>query len=634
MAFYKQVGKNTESNTLDNRVVSTDDLRVKIKQILSEEQWHQIEPVEVIDLVTTAEKQATKRNVQYGKIIGRYVYSEQSKPLTHLSAKTFKPLGSNVMQMPVVGEVVMGIEFFGERFYIPMSMIKKIDGKSDLLPKLNYTHKNISATNTIKDGSDVQGVYFRDTKKRKVTPREGDTLIQGRFGNYIKLSSNQIKDLTDELDGDALEVVKETFFDSPNIDINVNNASTSGSRILMTTSQSVQYPEQVVEFGKSMKKIQPEGVEFVTQDYTDGQVYIDAERIVFNASKDDVAIFANKRVHIKGGEGGVQISNAKGAVSIKAKEVVEDFKNGKKLQINKDLTKGDVILAPDNMQEMGAVLAKQVEWNLDFIKVQVGSLVPAGIPGLPTFKVNPVWFKNVKDKIKNAKRLLEFNDLVLKLKWLDKSKWKTYTMKELKEAFKPIPGFGSIIAGFSSLKQLKGNIDNIKDQIDEKVKALEAIKSGELLDVANVVNGLKDGLVDGAIKDLGLEQAQDLRNKIENLEKTGQTISKFTGGRGLKQRLDTYTKLEEDIQIAQGQQGFEALRDNQQLVAELPLLMKRRDEASEKLNEYISRGSADGFDQRVSEIDIEVQAFSGGMDLLEAMVEVQDEAEKIESVTS
>ena len=110
-------------------------------------------------------------------------------------------------------------------------------------------------------------------------------------------------------------------------------------------------------------------------------------------------------------------------------------------------------------------------------------------------------------------------------------------MKELKEAFKPIPGFGSIIDGFASLKQLKGNIDNVKAQIDEKVKALEAIKSGELLNVANVVNGLKDGLVDGAIKGLGLEKAQDLRNKMEDLEKTGQSISKFTGGSGLKQRF-------------------------------------------------------------------------------------------------
>ena len=58
-------------------------------------------------------------------------------------------------------------------------------------------------------------------------------------------------------------------------------------------------------------------------------------------------------------------------------------------------------------------------------------------------------------------------------------------------------------------------------------------------------------------------------------------------------------------------------------------MVKRRDESSEKLNSYIERGSADGFDQRVFEIDIDVQALSGGMNLLEAMVEVQDEAEKI-----
>ncbi len=620
MAFYKEVGKNTESTTLDNRVVSTDDLRVKVKQILQERQWHQIEPVEVVDVITDTEV-ATKQNIQYGKIIGRYIYSDRNISLSEISSKTFRPLGSNIIQLPIIGEVVMGIEFFGERFYLPMSMVKTFKNKLDELPRLNYSHKNISSIGEAPiDSSDVQGTYFRDTNKSKLILKEGDTAIQGRFGNYITLSSNQIADLTDELGEGALEKVNETFLNSPNIELNVNNASTSGSKILMTTSQSVQYPEQVVEFGKSMKKIQPEGVEFITQDYSDGQVYIDAERIVFNASKDDVAIFANKRVHIKGGNGGVQISNAKGSVSIKAKEIVEDFKDGKKIQINKSLTKGDVILAPDNMQEMGAVLAKQVEWNLDFIKVQIGSLI--GIPGLPKFKVNPVWFKNVKDKIKNAKRLLEFNDLVLKLKWLDKSKWKTYTMKELKEAFKPIPGFGSIIAGFSSLKQLKGNIDNVKDQIDEKVKALEAIKSGELLDVANVVNGLKDDLVDGAIENLGLEKAQDLRNKIEDLEKTGQTISKFTGGRGLKQRLDTYTKLEEEVQ-----QSFSTDPGYQSLV-------KRRDEASEKLNSYVARGSADGFDQRISEIDIEVQAFSGGMDLLEAMVEVQDEAEKIESVTS
>ena len=62
MAFYKEVGKNTESTTLDNRVVSTDDLRVKVKQILQERQWHQIEPVEVIDVITNTDV-ATKQDI-------------------------------------------------------------------------------------------------------------------------------------------------------------------------------------------------------------------------------------------------------------------------------------------------------------------------------------------------------------------------------------------------------------------------------------------------------------------------------------------------------------------------------------------------------------------------------------------
>jgi hypothetical protein len=588
MAYTETKAGSGVDKTFDNSFITRNELYAILDQLKEESRFYELEVFEVVQANTL------------GEVFGRYVYSEQGDSIEEVQDRIFLPLNSNIIQYPLRGELWLGMSYKGQQYYLARL--------SENITDINFKKFNESTISENQTTDDSQGNYFIDTKPPTANVNEGDTLIQGRFGNTIRLGSNQ--------EGG------EEFIQSPNIDINVNNQITSGSKILMTTSQIVKYSEQVVEFGKSLAEIEPNGTEFVTQDYSDGQVYIDAERIVFNASKDDVAIFANNRVHIKGGKGGVQISNAKGSVSIKANEIVEDFKDGKKLQINKDLTKGDVILAPDNIQEMGAILAKQVEWNLDFIKVQIGSLVPAGIPGLKRFKVNPIWFKNVKDKIKNAKRLLEFNDLVLKLKWLDKSKWKTYTMKELKEAFKPIPGFGSIIDGFASLKQLKGNIDNVKAQIDEKVKALEAIKSGELLNVANVVNGLKDGLVDGAIKGLGLEKAQDLRNKMEDLEKTGQSISKFTGGSGLKQRLDTYTKLEELVQ-----QTFPTDPGYQSLV-------KRRDESSEKLNSYIERGSADGFDQRVSEIDIDVQALSGGMNLLEAMVEVQDEAEKIESVTS
>ena len=122
----------------------------------------------------------------------------------------------------------MGIEFFGERFYLPMSMVKTFPNKLDELSRLNYSHKNISSVGEAPiDSSDVQGTYFRDTNKAKLILKEGDTTIQGRFGNYIRLSSNQIADLTDELGEGALEKVNETFFNSPNIELKVNNASTS-----------------------------------------------------------------------------------------------------------------------------------------------------------------------------------------------------------------------------------------------------------------------------------------------------------------------------------------------------------------------------------------------------------------------
>ena len=201
-------------------------------------------------------------------------------------------------------------------------------------------------------------------------------------------------------------------------------------------------------------------------------------------------------------------------------------------------------------------------------------------------------------------------------------------MDDLKEAFKPIPGFGSIIAGFASLKQLKGNIDKVKDEVDEKVAMLEAAKSGELLDVDNLINSYKDELVSDFDKSLGIDKAKDLKNKIDDYKKSGQKTSDITGADGLNQRLDTYIKLEDEVEKAQSFEG--GFQDTVQL----SLLIQRRDEASQKLNEYISRGSADGFSERINSLDIEIQSMKGSMDLLNAMVEVSDEADKIESVNT
>ena len=606
MAYFNESGGNTESDVLSNKLVSNENLRVKVKQILSESQFYQVEPIEVLSII----KDSNGENIQHGKIIGRFIYSEKGLPFLRCSA--YKPLGSNVMQLPIEGEVVLGLEFFGERFYLPLSLIRKQNDSEDLIKFLNQKDFGISNVDGGLERTDLdQGEYFRDTKKEKTILKEGDTIIQGRFGNYIKLSSNQIQDLTDKINPEtAKKIVGEQFLESPNIELNVDSLNNeSGSKVVMTSNELISYSDQVVDFGKSMSKIQPNGSQFETTEYSGSQIYINSDRIVFNAEQDDIAIFAKNRVHIKGGKGGVQISNAMGNVSIKAKEVVSDFKEGKKLEINKDLTSGDVILAPDQMKEMGQVLAKQVEWNLDFLKVQIGSLIPAAIPGTMSVP-NPAWFANIRAKINNAKKLLEFNDLVFK--------WKTYTIDELKEAFRPVPGFGGIIEGFKSLKQVKDNIDSITKDIDNQIKVVQQIKSGQLLNVSNQINNLKDKVLKDFNKNLGIDDIKNLKNSLNELDKTKQKLSGFKGGNDLKRTIEEYEIAEEELQNATSD--------------EVDIYIEERDKAGERLRNFLVNGEADSFGEKISSADLQISSMEGSKELIVSIANVGAESENIETI--
>ena len=51
MAYFNESGGNTESDVLSDKLVSNESLRVKVKQILSESQFYQVEPIEVLSII-------------------------------------------------------------------------------------------------------------------------------------------------------------------------------------------------------------------------------------------------------------------------------------------------------------------------------------------------------------------------------------------------------------------------------------------------------------------------------------------------------------------------------------------------------------------------------------------------------
>lgn len=575
---------SSEKSTLSNQLITARNLRLKIKQLVEREKFFELEPVEVLKVYPTGSAD-DKGYIDYGRIVGRYVVSEQGLPFEE--CKDFFPLDTNVLQYPLEGEVVVGFEFNKERYYFAT---------------LNSSPKDITYKKRIsdirnkdkKDERDENLKYFENTTEYKTQVKQGDTLIQGRNNNYVKLSSD---------DGT----------NTGNIVLSTNdkqvskNITDDKSFVRMTTKEKVDYSDQVKEFGKSMGKIKPFGKQLETEKYQDGQIYIGSDRLIFSAEKDDIAIFANKRVHIKGGDGGVQISNRLGEVAIKAKTVSEDFIGGKKVQLNKALG-GDVILAPEGMKEMGQVLAKQVEWNLDFLKVQIASLIPAAIPGTRAIP-NPAWFTNIKAKIDNAKKLLEFNDLVFKLGWLDKTKLKTYTIDELKEAFKPIPGFGNIIQGIASLSEFKNKVEDIKDKIDSKIEQAKSLKTKALTTVSSTIDSVKDA----PSTMLGVDQVEQLKQNLEDFEQEGNDLNTYKGAPQLKSRITEYEEAKETLDRSFGDERI--------------LAQQQFEDKEERLRNYIILGEVNSFENKIIEIDTEVTALEGSKTLANSIADLQTEIE-------
>ena len=202
MSNIKKKGGGGEPNPLENQLLTADGLKNKLAQLSGEELFYELEAVEVVDIYRFSEGPETgpkEPNLSGpGAILGRYVESEQGDNVDEL--QEFFPLDSNILQMPVVGEVVLGMEFDGQRYYFG-KLNRDID-------KVNFQRFNVSTVNDFGSyegykrvlNSDkaidvyTQGDYFVDTLQPKENLDEGDTAIQGRFGNSCLLYTSDAAD--------------------------------------------------------------------------------------------------------------------------------------------------------------------------------------------------------------------------------------------------------------------------------------------------------------------------------------------------------------------------------------------------------------------------------------------------------
>ena len=247
------------------------------------------EPAEVLEVFTD-----TLDESLIGAVRARFDISQQNQPLR--DAKIFYPLDSNTLQVPVQGEEILGCEFGGKYYYM-----SKLNKSNTATNDSNFGVSALATGDPYEDFEFAFGKYFNPPSRvKKLLMREGDTIIQGRFGNSIRLGSNQFQsgssDKRNLTESPNVKIIAGGFTNGPIYneslvsDLSSKIIQEEKSSVYLTTDEYVPYEDVGVKstFDNNETYFKP-------------QVIIQSDRIVFNSKGDDggIGIYSRDNVEIK-----------------------------------------------------------------------------------------------------------------------------------------------------------------------------------------------------------------------------------------------------------------------------------------------------------------------------------------------
>ena len=200
-------------------------------------------------------------------------------------------MNPNFQSTPVVGEVVIGVKYLDQRFYTTqINLFGNPNFNTQHGISIGKKKDTLTSTEGITDlpNSDDRGIetghYFKRTDDaRRLLPNEGDVIIEGRFGNSIRIGSD----------------IRNENEDSPNMIISVGHTiegdtkvpieekiDTDGSSIYMTTNQELK-----PTLGAESK--------LIPSPYDGKQIFLNSDRIILNTKEGgDILFSSNKNVGV------------------------------------------------------------------------------------------------------------------------------------------------------------------------------------------------------------------------------------------------------------------------------------------------------------------------------------------------
>ena len=243
-----------------------------------------------------------------GAIRFRKIYSQQN--LSDDQLMIAYPLNLNIVDFPVKGETVFIQKIYDKFYYTDRINIynnpnnsssvgssQKFNiGKSTKSQKTLDTAESEVVENKETLDDVFLGNYFKPNFNiRSLIPNEGDTLIQGRFGNTlrlgsvdnaptIKLRAGQISDFEKFDEGETL--INELNEKAVNTSLE-ENINLDASSMWMTTDETVRLTPATLED----PNIYP--TEVAPAEFSGKQIILNSGRLIFNSKEDGILGFSN-----------------------------------------------------------------------------------------------------------------------------------------------------------------------------------------------------------------------------------------------------------------------------------------------------------------------------------------------------
>jgi len=481
MAYTETKAGSGVDKTFDNSFITRNELYAILDQLKEESKFYELEVFEVVEINTTS----------IGEVIGRYVFSEQGSSVEEVQDRTFLPLNSNIIQYPLRGELWLGMSYRGQQYYLARL--------SENITDVNFQKFNESTISENQTTNFSRGGDFIDIKPIPATIDEGDTLIQGRFGNYIKLSSRQ------------------------------NEGPDDSSRITINNKKSV---------------IDLESVE------DSALIGMSSDSIIISARK-NVDIVAEGDVFINGNS--VTVKNNE-AVNIVTQQLVTDYVGGITKDLNIELN-NDTRLLPKNSIEW----AKQMEPFVTYLQGEIQALVYLILPPtLPSGLINPLFAKGWDIKLETLKKLAKKIKEFFNLEFLPLHDFETVSLNDFFTAL-GLDGL-SIDFPIDEWETFYNDIDALKQKVlDAQTKAQVALQSVQALNAAfDVIQG-GGGSVETIVEALDAYEADpnnppldtiDIRDVISDGADVGDIANylNFGGSPQVRDAIQGAVQAEQDSQ--------------------------------------------------------------------------------------